>query len=481
MARGRLRRGETPPLRFIESDPRVRLWNEDPVRRKEGGAAYVLYWCQAYRRARDNAALAYAVERANELGLPCLFYEAIRPDYPYASDRHHTFALECARDNAHDCEAQGIAHAFFLPRTPDDARGVVAKLAARAALVVSDESPGFVFPAQNAAAAKRAGCAFLTVDDATGVPMALFPKEETAARTLRPKLLKVRDAWALRPLHEPPAHVPAPARLSLPFEPVDLARADLASLVASCAIDHDVPPVAEAPGGARAAEARLAQFVSRKLDGYASDRNDPSRDGTTNLSPYLHWGAISARRVAIAVRDAAVERGAVDSGDALLEQLLVRRGLAFNFAARSASPMRYESLPAWARATLAKHAPDKRPSLVSLADLEAARSPDPLWNAAQSELLHRGTIQSYARMLWGKLVLTWTKTPAEAHAILVRLNDRFALDGRDPDGWANIGWCFGLHDRPWPERPIFGTVRTMTTKSARSKLPFEDYIARDFG
>jgi deoxyribodipyrimidine photo-lyase len=178
------------------------------------------------------------------------------------------------------------------------------------------------------------------------------------------------------------------------------------------------------------------------------------------------------------VKEAARDRGATESGDALLEQLLVRRGLAFNFAARSPDPTSYGSLPRWARATLAAHARDPRSMLVSAADLERAASPDPLWNAAQSELLERGTIQNYARMLWGKLVLTWTPSAESAHAILVHLNDKYALDGRDPDGWANIGWCFGLHDRPWPERPIYGTVRTMTSKSARSKLPFEDYITR---
>jgi deoxyribodipyrimidine photo-lyase len=462
-------------LRFMESDPRVRVWNDAPPRT---GGAYVLYWCQAYRRARDNAALAFAIERASALRLPCVFYESIRPDYPFASDRFHTFALECARDNALTCEARGIAHAFFLPRTADEARGVLAKVAARAAIVVSDEHPGFVFPAQNAAAARRVGCSFLTIDDAAGVPMALFPKEETAARTLRPKLLKVRDAWAFQALRDPDPRAPSTVPPSLPFDPVNLAKADLAALVASCAIDHSVPPVGEFPGGSVEAEARLGRFVNGKLAAYAADRNDPSRKGTTTLSPYLHWGAISARRVALAVRDAAVDRGATESGEALLEQLLVRRGLAFNFAARSPDGASYESLPRWARATLAAHAHDERPAIVPPEDLEAARSPDPLWNAAQRELLARGVIQSYARMLWGKLALTWTERPADAHALLVRLNDRYALDGRDPDGLANIGWCFGLHDRPWPERPVFGTVRAMTTKSARSKLDFEDYIAR---
>jgi deoxyribodipyrimidine photo-lyase len=465
-------------LRFSGDDVRIRRWNDEPVRAAHEGGEYVLYFCHAYRRGRDNAALAYAIERANELSLPCLFYESIRPDYPHASDRHHAFAIECARDDAYECAARGVTHAFFLPRTRDEARGMVAKVASRAALVVSDEHPGFIHPAQNAAVAKHAGCAYVTVDDACGVPMALFPNEESAARTLRPKLLKVQGAW-LAPLADPNPRVSAP-RISLPFDPVDLTRDDLdvAKLVAGCAIDHRVPPVAALPGGSRAAQSRLERFVRQRLAAYATDRNDPDRPATTGLSPYLHWGAISARGVAIAVRDEARERGLAEAGDALLEQLLVRRGLAFNFAARRDAPSSYEALPAWARATLAAHARDPRPALVSREDLDAARSPDELWNAAQLELRATGVIHNYARMLWGKCVLTWTREPAEAHALLVHMNDRYALDGRDPDGWANIGWCFGLHDRPWPERAVFGTVRCMTTRSARSKLDFEGYVDR---
>jgi deoxyribodipyrimidine photo-lyase len=459
-------------LRFSPDDPRVRRLND-----AKGGSRgdYVLYWCMAYRRARDNAALAFAIERANELGLPCVVYESIRPDYPHASDRLHTFAIECARDSAAALAHRGLTHAFFLPRTPKEAAGVVRKVAARAAMVVSDDSPGFIFEAQHAAVARAAPCPYVVVDDAAGVPMALFPKQEHAARTLRPKLLKARDAW-LRPLHEARPKVD-PKPVAWPFDPVDLAKADVAALVASCAIDHGVPAVDETPGGSRAAEERLARFLRSHLAGYLTDRNDPSRDATTGLSAYLHWGAISARRVALAVREAAEERGAAEAGEALLEQLLVRRGLAYNFAARAKDATSYDAMPAWAKEALALHSKDKR-TIVSPEDLEAARSPDELWNAAQLELRARGVIHNYARMLWGKLVIAWMASPRAAHALLVHLNDKYALDGRDPDGWANIGWCFGLHDRPWPECPIYGTVRTMTSRSARSKLDFESYLDR---
>jgi deoxyribodipyrimidine photo-lyase len=462
-------------LRFTADDLRLRRLNQAPA---DASGEFVLYWCMAYRRGSDNAALAYAIERANELGLPCVVYESIRPDHPYASDRLHTFALECARDTAAALAERGILHAFFLPGTASEAKGVVRKLAQRAAMVVSDDAPGSIFEAQHTAVARAIDRAYVVVDDACGVPMALFPKLEVAARTLRPKLLRVRDAW-VRPLHEPRPKVAAP-RVAWPFDPVDLQRADVARLVAACAIDHDVAPVEETPGGSVAAETRLARFVRDRLAGYATDRNDPSRDATTGLSAYLHWGAVSARRVALSVRAEAEDRGAKEAGDALLEQLLVRRGLAYNFAARSKDPTSYDAMPGWAKETLATHGADKR-TLVSPEDLEGARSPDELWNAAQLELRARGVIHNYARMLWGKLVLPWMPSPRAAHALLIGLNDKYALDGRDPDGWANIGWCFGLHDRPWPERPVYGTVRTMTSRSARSKLDFESYLDRARG
>lgn len=460
-----------------DEDARVRRLDGRAVRTRAQGAEFVLYWPQMYRRSGDNAALAYAIGRANELGLPCLVYEALRPDYPHASDRFHTFVLEGARDMAAGLAERGILHAFFLPRTPAEARGVLGKLAARAALIVTDEFPTFIVPEQNERAAKRATCPYFVVDDCAVVPMSLFPKMEIGARTIRPKLHRALDAW-LVPIDEPKPKIAAPRRLDLPFEPIDLARADVTALVRACAIDHGVPPVAELPGGSRAAEARLERFVRRGLASYAVDRNDPSRDGGSLLSPYLHFGMISARRIALAVREAARDGAPEESTTAYLEQLLVRRALAFNFARACPEHRTYDAIPRWAKETLAKHATDERYAEPSLEDLEAARSPDAIWNAAQAELRARGVVHGYARMLWGKLPLTWSSEPARVHAMLVRLNDRYALDGRDPDGYTNISWCFGLHDRPWPERPFFGTVRTMTSRSAAKKLDFDAYLDR---
>jgi deoxyribodipyrimidine photo-lyase len=459
-------------LRFTPDDPRVRALNNAPVR---ASGEMVLYWMQMYRRADDNAALAYAILRANELGLPCVVYEALRPDYPFASDRFHTFVLESARDVAAGLAARGVRHAFFLPKTAEEARGVLAKLSNRAALVVTDDYPSFIVPAQNAALARRATCPVLVVDDNAIVPLALFPKDEIGARTLRPKIARVQDQW-LRVLEEPAPRVVSRERLDLPFEPVRWGAIKVTELVQACAIDHSVGAVDELPGGAKAGEARAVSFTRKRLSSYGPDRNDPSRSGTSGLSPYLHFGMLSARRLAILAREAGASRGADESTAAFLEQLIVRRGLAFTFARNNPQHREYDALPAWAKKTLAEHATDPRPAAVSAEDLTDARSPDPLWNAAQLELRTRGVIHGYARMLWGKLPLSWMKNPRDVHAALVMLNDRFALDGRDPDGYANIGWCFGLHDRPWPSRAIFGAVRCMTSKSARNKLDFEGYI-----
>ena len=465
------------PLRFSPSDPRVRALNDA---RPRASGEFVLYWMQMYRRAADNAALDYAILRANELGLPCVVYEALRPDYPFASDRFHTFVLESAKGVAVGLAARGVRHAFFLPKTPDEARGVLTKLSLRAALVVTDDYPSFIVPEQSAALARRATCPVLAVDDNAIAPLALFPKDEIGARTLRPKITRSLEAW-LRPLEEPSPRVKAPARLDLPFEPLRLDRANVEALVSACAIDHTVAPVAEVPGGAVAANALMESFIRRRLGAYAPDRNDPSRNGTSGLSPYLHFGMLSARSLALRVQQAEAHRGADESTTAFLEQLIVRRGLAFTFARNNPRHREYDALPAWAQKTLAEHTADARPYEVTLEALTEARSPDPLWNAAQLELRTRGVIHGYARMLWGKLPLTWMKSPRDVHAALVLLNDRFALDGRDPDGYANISWCFGLHDRPWPSRAIFGAVRCMTSKSARSKLDFEGYIDASHG
>jgi deoxyribodipyrimidine photo-lyase len=460
----------------VRDDLRVRAWNDRPVR-PGGQGDYVVYWCQAARRAVDNPALELAVARANELELPVVVYEALRPDYPHASARFHAFVLECARDAAAALAARGIAHGFFLPRTAEEARGVAAKVFARAALVVSDDHPSFVYPRQNARAAAACGCAYLTVDDTTIVPLARFGAHEHAARTLRPKLHRVLDE------HLAPVVEIEPRRrgtVDWPFEPLDLARLEGARLdaaIAACAAggtDARVRPVRDRPGGARAAEARLRAFLAREGRRYDTARDDAVADETSGLSPYLHFGAISARRCALAAREALPQ----PARDAFLEQLVVRRALAFNHAAREPLHARWEGLPAWARETLEAHAGDPRGGDAGPCDaatLERAASPDRVWNAAQRDLVEHGRMHNVMRMYWGKQLLPLLASPREAFDFAVAMMDRYALDGRDPNTYTGVGWCFGLHDQPFPERAIFGKVRPMGLGALKKRFDVEAY------
>jgi deoxyribodipyrimidine photo-lyase len=228
------------------------------------------------------------------------------------------------------------------------------------------------------------------------------------------------------------------------------------------------------PGGSAAAHQRTKQFLRNSLHRYANSSNQPSENATSGLSPYLHFGHISSLEVALAVQDYAREHKLLP--DEFLEELIVRRELAFNFARFTEHPDSLDALPDWARKTLAKHARDKRDPTYSRDRFESAETHDPLWNAAQKELLGTGKIHGYYRMYWGKKILEWSRTPADALGTAIYLNDRYALDGRDPNSYTNILWCFGLHDRPWGERPIFGQVRYMSYHGMRRKTDVDAYI-----
>lgn len=448
------------------NDPRLRVWNDRPILDGE----YVVYWCQAMRRAVDNVALEYAIRRANDLELPCVVYESVRSDYPYASDRFHTFLLECGRDNARVLRERGITHGFFLPRTAEDARGIAGKVFERAAMVITDDHPSFLYPSQNAAAASRAPCAFFSVDDNVIAPLAMIPAHESQARTIRPKLHALLEEW-LAPVRTIDPKVAAP-NIEWPFDSLDFHDIDIPAWVRRCAIDHDVAPVKDRPGGSTAASAKLAGFLAKQAKSYDEGRDDATEDGTSGLSAYLHFGAISPRTCVLAARDAGLKQAPLD---AFVEQLVVRRGLAFNHAAREPRHATYDAVPAWARKTLAEHARDPRPEAKPPGTLERACSDDEVWNAAQRELLTRGRIHNVLRMFWGKRILTMVKRPRDAFEFAVRMMDRYALDGRDPNTYAGVGWCFGLHDRPFPERPIFGTVRPMGLGALKKRFDIKRY------
>lgn len=423
------------------------------------------------RRAESNHALEFAAAAANEAGLPLVCYEGLTCAYPHAGDRFHTFILEGVPEMRRSLAKRGIGYVFHLRRRRTDPDNALYRMAERAAAVVTDDYPAFLTPGYNAGVAAKLAAPFHVVDASCIVPMGLVPKREWAAYTIRPKIRKLLPRY-LKPV-EP---VKLKRRFSGKLPPLDteVTRAGIPELVACCEIDHSVAPSRRFPGGRKDAEAALTRFLEERLRRYAREKNEPSAHATSDLSPYLHFGRIGALEVALAVEEYAGEHKLIAAE--FLEELIVRRELAFNFCRYTEQPHAFAALPDWARQTLAEHARDRRDPVFPRAAFEEARTYDALWNAAQKELLATGKIHGYARMYWGKKIIEWSANPEEALETAVFLNDRYALDGRDPNSYANILWCFGLHDRPWPERPIFGKVRWMSLAGMRRKTDAEAYI-----
>jgi deoxyribodipyrimidine photo-lyase len=421
---------------------------------------------QRAQRGVDNPALNMAIAVGNVLGLPVLAAFGLTADYPSAQQRHYRFLVDGLLDAKADLERRGVLLTVRLG-SPDE---VVAAIADEVlpALVVGDENPVRIGGQWRAAVARRLQVPFYLVDADVVVPSSLFPREEYAARTIRPKTHRLWDHY-LKPLPAPLARVMWTGNVPCgePLEPDAL----LGKLKVQGA-----RAVADYKGGTNEAMRRLRVFVRDRLPLYAARRNHPTPYVTSELSAHLHFGHISPLTIALEVMASGAPRDCIV---VYLEELIVRRELAINFVARNPS---YDSLagcPEWARRTLAKHAVDPRPWTYSVRQFEQGETHDPLWNAAQKEMVYTGRMHNYMRMYWAKKILEWTPDAETAYAIALDLNDRYEMDGRDPNGYAGVAWAIGgKHDRPWPERPIFGTIRTMSHDGARRKLDADSYIAR---
>ena len=432
---------------------------------------YVLYWSQMNRRVDSNHALAFTAGLANQLDLPLLFYEGLTCSYPHASDRLHRFILEGVPETEKRLAALGIGYAFYLRRRRSDPNDILYRLAARAAAVVTDDYPVFITARHNPSVAPKLNIPFYAVDSSCIVPMACIEKREYAAYTIRPKIHRLLPRY-LKPA--PPVEVRRPFPAGEILFHTCVTSENIGGLIASCEIDHSVQPSQSIRGGRSAAEAQLAHFLKQCLSRYAGQRNEPSAHATSGLSPYLHFGQISSLEVALAVRADARAHKLI--ADEFLEELIVRRELAFNFARFAPRVDSLEALPEWARQTMRRHRRDRRDPVYTREQFERAATGDALWNATQKELLLRGTIHGYYRMYWGKKIIQWSPNCEEALDTMIYLHDRYALDGRDPNTYTNILWCFGLHDRPWPERPVFGTLRYMSLEGMRRKTDVDAYI-----
>lgn len=429
----------------------------------------MVYWMQRSQRSRSNLALNEAIERGNELHQPVICYFGLDDSYPHTLARDYRFLLEGLQDVAQGLQARRVA---LVVRREQSVEGI-ARLAAELhpSLIVTDESHlrlGRNRRRQAAALLEEADVPLWSVDNDVVVPVRAIGREQYAARTIRPRLNRVRDQY-LHPIPHPAAVLPPPRVEST----VDLA--DIDGTLASLQVNRTLERSVLYRGGERAAQGTLEHFVAERLPRYHSQRNDAAIDVTSNLSPYLHFGQMDPWTAALTVATADAPPEARES---FLEELLVRRELASNFTFYNPHYDSLAGLPEWARATLHDHTNDARAHIYTRVELAQARTGDDLWNASQQELVLTGSIHGWVRMYWGKRIMEWSRTPAEALAHTLYLNNLYALDGRDPVSFANILWCYGKHDRPWPRRPIFGTVRSMTRAGAERKFDVAGYIAR---
>lgn len=436
---------------------------------------YVLYWMRTAMRATENPALDVALEAGRRLKKPVFVYQALAERYAYASDRHHTFILEGARDVSARLAARGIGYAFHLQR-PGSRGKHLRTLATAAALVVTEDFPVAPFAAVEGFSGWDAEVAKLAplwrVDTSCVVPFrAVRGKPERAFAYRAEREPRWAEALTTPWMDvEPPSGPFLPA---LPFAPVDLATADLEALIASCAIDHSIAPAQQLLGGSTAAEARWAKFLELQLSGYASGRDDPLKRANSRLSPYLHYGMISPFKVA---REAHAHR--TDGAAKFLDELLVWRELAWSFCALEPKHATIAALPAWARATLHQHEGDARLQH-SYETLARAQTGDPLWDAAQRSLLARGELHNSVRMTWGKALVGWSRDAAHALQVMIDLNHRYALDGRDPASYLGILYCLGGFDRAFhPETPVLGSVRPRPTDVHARRIDLSEYTQR---
>ncbi len=472
---------------------RVATLNDAPV---VASGRFVLYWMTAFRRRHFNHALERAADHARELHLPLIVFEPLRCDYPWASERLHSFVVDGMRDNV-EAFADGVAtYIPYVERSRGEGRGLLEALARDAAVVVTDDYPCFFHPRMLHAAASKLPVRLEAIDSNGLMPVRLSTKVFARAHDFRRFVHRhARDALGGAPAPDPlggaslpPLEAAALAGLRERW-PLHLERMELEELP----IDHTVTATEER-GGPTSARKQLAGFMAGRFARYAEGRNHPDDDTASGLSPWLHFGHISTWEVLDGIaKEEGWEPDMLPSrptgkregwwkmsaaAEAFVDELVTWRELGFSTSALDPAYDRYDSLPSWAQQTLADHQNDPK-TLYSPEDLEAAKTSDEIWNAAQRQLVGEGRVHNYLRMLWGKRILEWTATPQDALEVMVHLNNKYALDGRDPNSYSGIFWVLGRYDRPWgPERPVFGKVRYMSSDNTRRKLHLKGYLGR---
>jgi len=462
---------------------------------------YILYWMTSSRRLHWNFALQHAARLATLSQKPLLVLDILFCDYPYASDRHHRFLLDGIVEMERESRRLPFSYYPYVEKNAGEGIALLEGLSNRALEVVTDDFPTRYARDLLKRGVDRARCPVTTVDSNGLVPMVLFDRPFPTAYAFRRQLQKVLPPFLQElPAKDSLAQAPIPVRrinnFIIPshprFDPDDTSSVD--EMIHRLPIDHSVPSV-PLQGGERAARETLHTFMETKLDSYFDKRNEPEEAGTSGLSPYLHYGQISAHEILstlTAREEWSIDRlsfsvsgkrtgwwGVSPPAEAFLDQLVTWRELGFNMCAHDSDYDRYDTLPPWAKQTLQEHEDDPRPYLYGMEEFEGGRTHDPLWNAAQGELVREGRMHNYLRMLWGKKILEWSASPRDALRTMFYLNDKYALDGSDPNSVSGIFWCLGRYDRPWgPERPIFGKVRYMSSVNTARKVRVKEYIRK---
>ncbi len=467
------------------------------------GGDYVLYWMQVNRRFHYNFSLEYAVGWANKLGKPLLILESLSCDYPWATERSHSFIMQGMKEHLDYAEKRNISYITFPEKNPGQIEALLKKLCSKASVLVTDEFPVLTTRERNQRLPGELNVPYMTVDSNGIIPLGLTEKAPYSAYFFR----KIMQRNFLEAFNHPPEQDPLdklqvhemivgtfPSDWLPDLPDIREQFYDIPAFVSGLDIDHEVEAV-RLQGTRSSGLEKLDRFIQEGLLEYEQKRNHPDENMTSGLSPWLHFGKISEYEIVDSVLKHQPEGWDLDkiafnkgsSGgffngnpniDAFLDEVITWRETGFHFAHHTPDYDRYESLPEWARRTLDEHRDDPREWIYSLDEFAQSRTHDELWNAAQTQLREEGLIHNYLRMLWGKKILEWTPDPETALEVMIELNNRYAIDGRDPNSYAGIFWCLGRFDRAWQERPVYGKIRYMTSDSARKKVKLTDYLKR---
>lgn len=442
------------------SDERIQVLRKGEVQNRD----YVLYWMQASQRAWYNHALEYAIDQANKRSKPLVVFFGLTDYFLDANERHYAFMLQGLKEVYYDLQNRKIA---FIVQNILPEKGAL-KLSKRADLVVTDRGYLNIQRVWRHNVAAEIDCPFMQIESDVIVPVeTVYPKSAFGAYVLRPKI------------HQKIIHFQCPLYHRTVQHPIihldvdTICPINWKKTLNTLQVDRTVKASPNFIGGYSQAIHLLEAFIQNKLDYFHLKRNDPSMDMLSHLSPYLHFGQISSLEIVLKI-DPIKSPGK----EAFFEELIIRRELSMNFVFYDADYDNFNSLPQWAKQSLTDHAGDPREFVYTREQFEHAETHDPYWNAAQKEMILTGKMHGYMRMYWGKKILEWSHSPQSAYETAIYLNNKYELDGRDPNGFAGISWCFGKHDRAWGERPVYGKVRSMNAKGLERKFDIQKYIQK---